>query len=100
MEDKFTLILTIVNVGFTEAVAEAAKDVGGGIVIHARRGASEADKSFLGISLDTEKEIVAIMAPLVQKTEIMRRISQSCGITSKARGIIFSLPLDDAINLA
>lgn len=98
---KYSLIVSVVNQGFTENVVAAAKNGGarGGTVVHARRAGSEKAESFFGISIDAEKEIVMILASIENKAEIMKCIGQSCGITSDAHGIVFSLPVEDVAGI-
>lgn len=98
---KNSLIVSVVNQGFTENVIAAAKQGGarGGTVVHARRSGSEKVESFFGISIDSEKEIVMILSPVENKAEIMKCIGQSCGMTTEARGLIFSLPVEDVAGI-
>jgi hypothetical protein len=54
---------------------------------------------FFGISVQDEKEIIAILSPRERKAPIMQAVSQAFGISSKAEGIIFSLPVDSVEGL-
>lgn len=96
-ELKYSLIVAVVNQGFTEDVFSCAKLAGasGGTIINARKVAHEAAQKFFGISLNTEKEIVTILAANDRKNDIMKAISSHVGLTSDARGIVFSLPVAD-----
>ena len=97
-ENKYSLIVAVVNLGFAEKATIAAREAGaaGGTVVHARRAGSGKDKSFFGISINTEKEIVTILTPTGKKTDIMKNIGAACGITTEAHGIVFSVPAEDA----
>jgi len=68
-------------------------------VIHARRIGMEDSVKFFGISVQAEKEIVAILAPREIKNDIMKAINQSVGLATQAHGIIFSLPVDNIAGL-
>jgi len=96
---KYALIVTVVNLGFAEDVISAANSISpcAGAVVHARRAGLDKDKSFFGISIETEKEIVTILTRVEEKTEIMQAIGKACGIATNAHGIIFSLPADDVM---
>ncbi len=98
----YELIITIVDRGFSDTVMEAAKRAGarGGTVIVAR-GTSDAEtRSFLGISIQPEKELVLILATRDNHREIMTMSSRDAGLTSEGRGITFSLPVDDVAGVA
>lgn len=96
------LVVAVINQGFSDELMEAAKEAGatGGTIIHARRTGSEGAMQFLGISVQAEKEIVAILTPKEQRKEIMQAINHSCGIRSEAQGFVFSLPVDSVEGLS
>lgn len=99
---KYELVIAVVNQGYSEEVIDVARASGarGGTIIHARRaGAADASK-FFGISVQEEKEIVAILTAKNGKKDLMQAISKACGVKSDARGIIFSLPVESCAGLA
>lgn len=92
----FELIVASVDQGDTDRVMEAARSAGatGGTLLHARRaGVHEAEK-FYGITLQKERELVAILAPRAQRTDIMRAIARSLPLEGEQGGVVFSLPVD------
>lgn len=97
----YTMILTAVREGFSDAVVEAAVSAGarGGSVIRGRRRGSEALSEFMGIPTQEEQEFVMIIVRKEQKTEIMQAICKDCGLNSEARGFVFSVPLEDVIGM-
>lgn len=90
------LIVAVVNQGYSDDLVDAAKEAGagGGTIIHARRSGMEDTIKFFGVSVQAEKEIVAILAKHETKKPIMNAINKSFGLASEAKGIIFSLPVD------
>lgn len=100
-EAKYTLIATIVDRGFSEDVMNAARMVGakGGTVFHSRRICDEDAMNFWGLSVNEEKEIVMIIAPVADKITIMKAIGEKCGMNSDANGVVISLPIDSAIGI-
>ncbi|MDR1058647.1 MAG: hypothetical protein LBL43_03780, partial [Treponema sp.] len=96
IEIKSDLIISIINQGYSDEFMAAAKEAGamGGTVINARGMAHQGAVRFFGVSVQEEREIVIILASREKKVPIMQAVSQSCGITSKAEGIVFSLPVD------
>jgi len=100
-ETALTLIITIMNQGFSEDVMEAAKAAGatGGTVIHARRAGDHDHLSFLGVPIQEEQEMLFIIARREDKKEIMKAINHECGPKCEAHGITISLPVDSATGL-
>lgn len=98
---NYTLVAAIVDRGFSGDVMEAAKaaGAGGGTVLHSRSINSKEATTFFGMSLQEEKEIVLILAKHESKTEIMRAISEKCGMHSDAKGLVMSLPIDSVMGI-
>ena len=94
-ETKYELLIVIANQGYTELVMDAARKVhaAGGTVIHARGTGSENAQKFLGVTLVPEKELILIVVKKDQKNYIMNAIMQEAGLESKARSVVFSLPV-------
>ena len=99
--NKYAMIAAIVNQGYSENVMVAARAAGaaGGTVIHSRSVGNEAISGAWGFAVEDEREIVIIVAEGEKKAEIMQAISDACGIKSDAKGIVLSLPIEDAIGL-
>lgn len=101
IEDGYSLIVVIVDQGFSEEVMDAARPMGasGGTVFHSRRiGNAEAMK-FWGIRVQQERETVLILAKKEDKKPIMQAVCQQCGMNSEAHGIVLSLPVDGIVGL-
>lgn len=100
-EYKYELIAALVNQGYSDEVMNAAKSAQatGGTVFHSRRIVHEEAVQKLGLSVQEEREIVLILTDTAKKMEIMKAISQSCGMKSEARGLILSIPIDHVIGL-
>lgn len=94
---KYDMIIAVVNPGYVDKVMEAARTAGarGGTVLHGRKIDVGEDGKFFGVAAQLEKEIVAILTTAEQKHEIMSAITRSFGLSSDARGMIFSIPVDD-----
>lgn len=56
-------------------------------------GGQEADR-FLGIQLQKEKELVAILAKGEYKVPIMQTIADKAGLQTPAETVVLSLPVD------
>ena len=95
-EIKFDLIVAVLNQGYSEEFMKAAREAGagGGTVINSRGLSGSGTKKIFGISIQDEKEIIIILSTRAKKTPIMSAVSKAYGVSTKAEGIIFSLPVD------
>ena len=95
------LILAICEQGYSQKVMDAAKKggAGGGTVIRARGTGVHAAEQFLGITLTSEKDIIFIVSRTAQKNDIMQAIVKDAGPDSRARTVVFSLPVTDTAGL-
>lgn len=95
------LIIAIAEHGYTELVMDAAREAGayGGTVIHAKGTGMEAAEKFMGVHLASEKELIYIVAKTSQKNDIMQAIMTKAGTTTKAKALVFSLPVTDTAGL-
>lgn len=99
-ENKFVLIVTIVDKGNTDLVMDSARNAGagGGTVIRAKgTGASYA--KFFGLSISEEKEMVYIVAKKENRDDIMLAIMNNAGNDTSAHGITFALPVSDVVGI-
>jgi len=98
---EYELLMVIANQGYSDVIMDAARgeNARGGTVIHAKgTGAQQAEK-FLGVTLAEEKEILLIVAKKADKNGIMKAIMEKAGLDSKARAIVFSLPVTDTAGM-
>ena len=97
----YHLIVAAVNQGYSEAIADTAKQAGatGGTVWSARKSGLEEPMKLLGAAMQGEQEIVSILAEKDKKLDIMNAINEKYGIASEAHGIIFSLPVENVVGL-
>ncbi len=100
-DTKYELIVVIANHGHSEEVMDAARDkgAGGGTVIHAKGTGLERAEKFLGVSIADEKEMIFIVAKKEDKNRIMKSIMENAGLNSKARSVVFSMPVTDTAGL-
>jgi hypothetical protein len=101
-EIKNDLIISIINQGYSDEFMTVAREAGasGGTVINARGLAAHGPVKFFGVSVQDEREIIIILTKRDLKAAIMQAVSQSYGITTKAGGLIFSLPVDHILGLS
>jgi len=94
-DTKYELLVVIANQGYTELIMDAArkKNAAGGTVVHAKGTGMQGAERFLGVTLAAEKEMLFIVTSREQRSEIMKAIVDEAGMNSKAKSIVFSLPV-------
>jgi len=99
---KHCLIMAIVNHGYTDNVMDAAKGAGatGGTILHARGAGYEEAANFLGISIQSEKEIVLILTAKENRQQILEAVNKAAGIKTEARGIVISIPVEQIAGIS
>ena len=99
-ESKKSLIVCIINNGFSDLVMGAAVKCGakGGTTFHARGTGNKDIEKFFGITISPEKEVVLIVVDETIKDDVVLAIYQDAGLDTKGQGIIFTLPVEDFVN--
>ncbi len=95
------LVIVITNQGYTELVMDAARDAGaaGGTMLHAKGVGMKYAEKFLGVSLVAEKELILMVVKTEKKNEIMKAVMDEAGLESRARSVVFSLPVTSTAGL-
>lgn len=100
-ETKYELLVVIANQGYTDLIMDAAREANatGGTVIHAKGTGMQKAEQFLGVSLAAEKEMIFMVTPKEDKNGIMQAIMKHAGMDSKAKAIVFSLPVTETAGM-
>jgi len=95
----YHLIFTIVSEGYLEQVMSAAKKSGcsGGTAIKGRSLSNSTRAKILGFNIESEKDIILNLVSKNEKTKVMEEITKEVGIKSNAKGLCFSLPVDEVV---
>ena len=101
MEFKHEVIFCIVNAGFSEAVMDAAREVGarGGTVLHASGTANTDAEKIFGITIQPEKDVVMILVSSEIRDKVLHALYESAGLKTEGQGIAFALPVQDVVGL-
>ncbi len=100
-EHRHSLILIAVNQGYSDPVMQTARRAGatGGTIVRAHLSGSGDSASLFGVPLQTEREIVAILAPDSIREQLMNDVNREHGLRTAAQGVICSLPVDRAFTI-
>ena len=100
----FKLIIAMVEDGKTEAVLDAAREAGatGATVLNQARGEGmERHRTFFGLSLETQRDMVILLVEEHMSRSILERISEVAEFDAKpGTGIAFQLDVEDAVGVA
>jgi len=100
-EHHSNLIIISVNEGYSEDVMHVARKAGatGGTVIKGRLADYEQFAEFVDAKVDSERELLCILAPSKVSRQIMEDINGNFGLTSDANGLIIALPTEKAFKI-
>ena len=100
--EKHEVVFAIVNAGFAEEAMDVARAQGarGGTILNAKGVAREKEAAFFGIPIHPEKEILMLVVEKDIRDRILNALYKEMGMSKKAQGIAFSLPVSDVAGLA
>ena len=100
-DTKYEMLVVIANSGYTDLIMNAARraNAGGGTVLHAKGTGMQGAEKFLGVSIAEEKEMVLLVVKQEDKNAVMTAIMEDAGLETKARSIVFSLPVTSSAGL-
>jgi len=98
--DTLKALFIIANAGFAQDVIDTAREAGarGATIINARGGGIH-HEVFMGITVDSEKEIILCIVEDEIAQKIMEQIRERAGIHTPAHSICFSVAIDCAVGL-
>lgn len=95
LDQECKLVVAIVERGYSNEVINAAKASGArGAVVLYGTGAGESKKSFFGLTVTPENEVVMIVTKASIVAKVVEKIYNAVDFTSSARGLVFALPID------
>ncbi len=101
MNNNMKALYIVVNVGFAEQVVELIRAKGSvGATIINSRGISSMHKEIMGISTDSEKEMILTLTDTETAEAIMEAVKQNIGFKTEAHGIAFTLPVAKTVGLS
>ncbi|MDR1539860.1 MAG: P-II family nitrogen regulator [Clostridiales bacterium] len=101
MEAVYNAIFTVVDKGLAEDVVTAGKAAGarGGTIINARGSGIHDASVVFAMAIEPEKEMVMILAQKDLTGKIVTSIRDKMRIDEPNKGIIFTVPVNEAIGL-
>jgi nitrogen regulatory protein PII len=100
----FKLILVLVDDTHTNAVLDAAREAGatGATVLNQAHGeGAEKKKTFFGLALETQRDLVMLLVEEHVSRAILETIARQCRFDEQpGTGIAFQLDVEDAIGIS
>ncbi|SMF59749.1 hypothetical protein SAMN02745866_03848 [Alteromonadaceae bacterium Bs31] len=101
---RFKLILVFVEDSKTDEVLDAAREAGATgatIINHARGEGLKKKKTFFGLSLETQRDVLLFLVEEHMSRHILERISEIGEFeTSPGTGVAIQIDVEDAIGLS
>lgn len=89
-------LLIVVNAGFAEEIVEITRRIGArGATILNARGEGPLHKTIMGITIDSEKEMILSVVDAEMVTPILDTVVDEAGIGTPAHGVCFVLPVEN-----
>ncbi len=101
-EQKFDLIVTIVDRGHADYVIDAARDAGasGSTLLRASGTNPNEQDKILGVKINPEKDIILTLVKREDKKSIMNTIAIRTNLNTEGKGICFALPVNDVMGIS
>ena len=100
----FKLIIALTEDSITDKVVEAAKQKGatGSTVISSARGEGmEVTKTFLGLNLETQRDVILLLVEEHMSRDILESMEATGEFEANpGSGIAFSIDVDDAVGVS
>ena len=101
---RFKLILTFIDEAHTEVVMRAAREKGatGATIITSARGEGlEKSKTFLGLTLETQRDVILFLVEEHMSRDILEHIAEVGEFDDKpGTGIAVQIDVEDAVGVA
>jgi hypothetical protein len=101
---RFKLLVAFIDDHLTEAVTQAAREAGATgctVVTNARGEGLEKKKTFLGLNLETQRDMVLLLVEEHRARHILETVGDVGQFdTSPGTGIAFQIDVEDAVGVA
>ena len=98
---RFKIVLASVKTGITDKIVDAAKEAGatGATIIPARGTGIREAKTFFGLSLEAQTDIIMFLLEERLVQQVLETIDRVGQFNQPGTGIAFVLPVDQVIGL-
>lgn len=94
IKPEHKLVVSIVKKGYAYEVVKTANNHGGkGAIILNGRGSSQEKKSFFGMEISPEKEMIVMVVKEELVYPIIKAVYAIGGFKTNAKGVVFAMPI-------
>ena len=101
---RFKLLVALVDDDLTEPVTEAAREAGATgctVLTNARGEGLEKKKTFLGLTLETQRDVILLLVEEHRARHILETVGEAGRFDSTSgTGIAFQVDVEDAVGVA
>ena len=101
---RFKLVVAMVDDHLTESVTQSARDAGATgctVLTNARGEGLEKKKTFLGLTLETQRDVILLLVEEHRARHILETVGEAGEFdTSSGTGIAFQVDVEDAVGVA
>jgi len=98
--NRMKALFIIVNAGCADDVVEIARQAGaGGATILNARGAGCRHEMFLGITVDSEKEIILCLVKESAVGKVMETVREKAGVKTPFHAVCFTMPVEQMLGI-
>ncbi len=101
---RFKLIIAFVEDSITDEIIDAAREAGATgctVINHARGEGKVAPKSFLGLSLTTQRDMILLLVEEHMSRDILEHIGEVGEFDEKpGTGVAFQIDVEDAVGVS
>lgn len=100
-ETSYQALHIITNAGYGDSVVAIARQAGAaGATIMSARGEGARHEVFMGITLNTEKEVVLLLVSHQVAEKVMLAVKEKAGRTTPAHSICYTLPVTEMLGVS
>ncbi|MEO5378884.1 MAG: P-II family nitrogen regulator [Magnetococcus sp. DMHC-6] len=98
---RFKLIVVTVRTDLTERIVEAGQSVGatGATILPARGASTKKAKTFFGLSLEVQRDVILFLVSKQMARAILERIHETHDFSKPGTGIVFVLDAEQLTGL-
>lgn len=97
---KMKALFIIINAGYADEIMNLLRETGArGATILNSRGEGLRHESFMGITIDSEKEMILSVVDEDTAERAMMSIKEKMGMQTSVRGTCFTMPVDKLVGI-
>lgn len=97
---KIKALFIVINAGYADNLVDLLREAGaGGATILNTRGEGIHHESFMGITVDSEKELIVSVVEEGIAEKAMKMIKEKMGVRTPAHSVCFTMPIDKVVGI-